>query len=158
MRLCLESVYWCGRAPPLVPLQMWHGQYSFNVPKTLKSLSFPFIGFESQTWMPSGRSYPGRIHSRGFSAPAGEVGGDRLRGTAPKKNWVIPYSPENLKTMTSANDFNWSTSLSRKIAGVNVPNSGSQVGAFLLDCTSGETLRFFLENQPLFGGRCHPYR
>ncbi|MFO7824999.1 MAG: SusC/RagA family TonB-linked outer membrane protein [Cyclobacterium sp.] len=123
------------------------GQYSINVPEDAQSLSFSFIGFESQTLDASGRSTLDVV-MREDSQDLGEVVVTAFGVQRERKE--LGYTVQALKPedLTSANDFNLVNSLSGKIAGVQVTNSGSQVGASSRIVIRGNAS--FSGNQPLF--------
>ncbi|WP_162418545.1 SusC/RagA family TonB-linked outer membrane protein [Cyclobacterium roseum] len=123
------------------------GQYALSVPEGSQRLSFSFIGFESQTMDLNGRSNLDVVMQED-SQDLGEVVVTAFGVQRERKE--LGYTVQALKPedLTTANDFNLVNSLSGKIAGVQVTNSGSQVGASSRIVIRGNAS--FSGNQPLF--------
>lgn len=123
------------------------GQYTVNVPPESNKLSFSFIGFETQIV---------DINSAGVVNVTMVSDAQALTEVVvtalgiERERRELGYSIQSLKpdNLTTANDFNIVNSLSGKVAGVQVTNSGSQIGASSRIIIRGNAS--FSGNQPLF--------
>lgn len=123
------------------------GKYSISVPQGSSTLSFSFIGFETQIVQINSRN----VIDVTMVADARSL--DEVVVTAlgiERERRELGYSIQSLKpeNLTQANDFNIVNSLSGKVAGVQVTNSGPQVGASSRIVIRGNSS--FANNQPLF--------
>lgn len=123
------------------------GRYSVAVPSGAAQLSFSFIGFRTQIVDINARD----VINVTMVADAQSL--DEVVVTAlgiERERRELGYAIQSLKpdNLTKANDFNIVNSLSGKIAGVQVTNSGSQIGASSRIIIRGNAS--FSGNQPLF--------
>jgi len=123
------------------------GNYSVNMPENSSQLSFSFIGFETQTINVSNRSNINVIMKES-SQNLSEVVVTAFGVQRERKELGYTVQALEPEDLTSSNDFNIVNSLSGKIAGVQVSNSGSQVGASSRIIIRGNAS--FSGNQPLF--------
>lgn len=123
------------------------GQYSLNVSEDAKQLSFSFIGYETQVVDINSQSVID-ITLREDAKALQEVVVTALGINRERRE--LGYSVQSLETkeLNTTNDFNVVNALSGKVAGVQITNSGSQVGASSRIVVRGNAS--FAGNQPLF--------
>ncbi len=123
------------------------GKFELSVPQGRNSLSFSFIGFESQLVDISNRTTL-RVIMKEDSKSLDEVVVTAFGVQRERKE--LGYTVQSLSSdeMIATQDNNFINALSGKIAGVQVSQSGSQIGASSRIVVRGNAS--FAGNQPLF--------
>ncbi len=123
------------------------GKFELSVPQGSNSLSFSFIGFESQLVDITNRTTL-RVIMREDSKSLDEVVVTAFGVQRERKE--LGYTVQTLSSdeMIATQDNNFINALSGKIAGVQVSQSGSQIGASSRIVIRGNAS--FAGNQPLF--------